>query len=64
MSLAVRYSEKYRNAPYEARYLWNGKKYEVAIPERYATVADALQQRNSIPPYEYYDDMKSFDPII
>lgn len=64
MSLAVRYSEEYRNAPYEARYLHRGTKFEIAIPERYATLADALERRNSIPPFEFYDDMKDFDPMI
>lgn len=55
---------EYRHAPYETRYLRNGKHFEIACPARYATLEDAIVQRNSIFPYEYFDDLKDFDPII
>lgn len=55
---------EYRDALYETRYLRNGKHFEVACPARYATIEDAIAQTNMIFPYEYFDEMKSFDPII
>lgn len=55
---------EYRDAPYETRYLKDGRELKLTYPARYATYEDAVAQVNTIPVFEYFDEMKSFDPMI